>query len=206
MCLEEELHIFLNACQVKISFTTSLSRVPKYLSGYSCQVQIVFVEALVSTEVSSIIEGGGANALVPLSLKFQQPTTAGSHSSRHHVNRGIYNSWHLAVTVSRQCRQPQATLKQLKLMLMPKQTADGACCRLASSAVTTTPLKLCTQTGALIHTHKYTHKGLKYATVFICYIKCFCFVSSPLCLTLPFLGLCSVLMMPMLTHRFKWLH
>lgn len=168
----------------------------------------MFVEALVSTEVSSIIEGGEATTLVALSLRFQQPTTAGSHSVGHHVNRGIYNSWHLAVTVSRQCRQPQATLKQLKLMLMPKQklqTADGACCRLPSSAVTvTTPLKLTdTQTGTLTHTHtqKYTHKGLKYATLFICYIKCFCFVSSPLCL-----GLCSVLMMAMLTHRFKWLH
>lgn len=101
---------------------------PKYLSAYSlttyyiCKVPIVFVEALVSTEVSSIFEGGGATALVALSLRFQQPTTAGSHSVGHHVNRGIYNSWHLAVTVSRQCRQPQATLKQLKLMLMPKQS------------------------------------------------------------------------------------
>lgn len=118
----------------------------------------MFVEALVSTEVSSIIEGGGATALVALSLRFQQPTTAGSRSGGHHVNRGIYNSWHLAVTVSRQCRQPQATLKQLKLMLMPKQTADGACCRLPSSAVTvtTTPLKHTdTQTGALIHIHTH---------------------------------------------------
>lgn len=84
-----------------------------------------------------------------LSLRFQQPRAAS------HVNRGSYNSCHLPVTVSRQCRATlSGNLEELELKLKQTlQTANGACCRLLSSAVTvTSPLR---------HTHTQTNtKGL----------------------------------------------